>query len=375
MKATVWITLIAILTTGSCKPLLSSSGTEAGPIVPVDTTQTLSTIAFGSCNRTDLEQPLWDDILAQQPDLWIWLGDNVYADTRDMDVMQEKYQQQRQQPGYQQLLASVPMVGIWDDHDYGINDGGKHYAQKEESRDLLLDFLDVPKTNDVWDRDGAYQSYTFGPEGKRVKVILLDTRYFRDTLVHSEEEGRRYTENPEGDILGEAQWQWLTQELTQSDAQVNIIGSSIQVIAEDHGWEKWANFPEARQRLFNLIADASPGRCATQRRPPHRRNIALRCAQPTLFQGVVLLSGDRHIGEISRLDVLNLPYSLYDITSSGLTHSFEQANEENQHRVSPLITSLNFGLIKINWNKKPISLTYQIVGEEEKVFAEKQVRY
>ena len=350
MKATVWITLIVILLAGSCKPPLASSGTEASAVAPVDTTRTLSTIAFGSCNRTDLEQPLWDDILAQQPDLWIWLGDNVYADTRDMDVMQKKYQQQRQQPDYQQLLASVPVVGIWDDHDYGINDGGKHYAQKEESRDLLLDFLDVSKTNDVWDREGAYQSYTFGPEGQRVKVILLDTRYFRDTLVHSEEEGRRYTENPEGDILGEAQWQWLTQELTQSDAQVNIIGSSIQVIAEDHGWEKWANFPEARQRLFNLIADAQA-------------------------QGVVLLSGDRHIGEISRLNVPNLSYPLYDITSSGLTHTYEQADGENQYRVSDLITSLNFGLIKIDWNKKPVSVTYQIVGEEEKVFAEKQVRY
>ena len=350
MKTTVWITLIIILTTGSCKPPLSSSGTEAGPIVPVDTTQTLSTIAFGSCNRTDLEQPLWDDILAQRPDLWIWLGDNVYADTRDMDVMQEKYQQQRQQPGYQQLLASVPMVGVWDDHDYGINDGGKHYVQKEESRDLLLDFLDVPKTNDVWDREGAYQSYTFGPEGKRVKVILLDTRYFRDTLMLSAEEGKKYGPNPEGDILGEAQWQWLTQELTQSDAQVNIIGSSIQIIAEDHGYEKWANFPEARQRLFNLIADSQA-------------------------PDVVLLSGDRHIGEMSRLNLPNLPYPLYDITSSGLTHTYEQADEENQHRVSSLVTSLNFGLIKIDWDKKPVSITYQIMGKG-KVLAERvEVRW
>ena len=39
------------------------------------------TIAFGSCNKHNVNNVLWDDILAARPQIWIWGGDNVYADT------------------------------------------------------------------------------------------------------------------------------------------------------------------------------------------------------------------------------------------------------------------------------------------------------
>ena len=343
-------TFLILLVTGSlllnCQPAAPRGpSATTPPAAALDTTQTLTTIAFGSCNRQDEPQPLWDDILAQQPDLWIWLGDNIYGDTDDMREMRGKYNQQLAQPGYQQLRATVPVVGTWDDHDYGVNDGGKEFAQKAASRDLMLEFLAVPKNQPVWDREGAYQAYTFGPTGRRVKILLLDTRYFRDALLASADTARRYGANASGDLLGEAQWRWLEAELSNSDAQVHLIGSSIQVLAEDHGFEKWANFPQSRQRLFDLIAD-------------------------TQTPGVVLLSGDRHIGEISRYDVPGVPYPLYDLTSSGLTHVYEEADEPNRYRVSDLITELNFGLITIDWNSNPIRLTYQIRGGGGKVLAE-----
>ena len=342
------VLILFILTaSGACAPKNTSLGTVA-PSLLLDTTQTLTTIAFGSCNRHTLPQPLWNDILAQQPDLWIWLGDNIYGDTHNMKKMRNKYADQRSQPDYQRLIASVPVVGTWDDHDYGINDGGKEFAEKAASRDLMLEFLEVPKQRPVWNREGAYQSYTFGPEGQRVKVVLLDTRYFRDDLVASAEEGLRYGPNPTGDLLGDAQWRWLERELTDSDAQIHIIGSSIQVLAEDHGFEKWANFPQSRQRLFELIGDSKAA-------------------------GVVLLSGDRHIGEISRYDAPVLPYPLYDITSSGLTHVYEEADEENRYRVSDLIAVLNFGLVIIDWESEPVRVTYQIRGEAGEVLAEEQI--
>ena len=314
----------------------------------VDTTQTLTTIAFGSCNKTTLPQPLWGDILAQQPNLWIWLGDNIYGDTDNMKKMRRMYAEQLAQPDYQQLITSVPVIGTWDDHDYGVNDGGKEFSEKAASRDLMLEFLGVPKNRAIWNREGAYQSYTFGPAGHQVKVLLLDTRYFRDNLVASTQEGLRYGPTAEGDLLGDAQWQWLENELRDSDAQINIIGSSIQVLAEDHGFEKWANFPQSRQRLFQLIGDSQAS-------------------------GVVLLSGDRHIGEVSRYEAPYLPYPLYDITSSGLTHVYEQADEENRHRVSDLISVLNFGLITLDWSSKPVRVTYQIKGEEGTVLAQETV--
>ncbi|MDF9795309.1 alkaline phosphatase D [Catalinimonas alkaloidigena] len=308
----------------------------------IDTQAVVSTIAFGSCNRQDQPQPLWQPILANDPDLWIWLGDNIYGDTDDMKEMAAMYAQQKQQPGYQQLYQNVPVIGIWDDHDYGINDGGKAFHKKKESRDLMLDFLDVDDEAKVRKREGGYQAYTFGPEGRQVKVILLDTRYFRDTLLNNEEVGRRYKPDPDGDMLGEAQWIWLEKELAESSAEINIIASSIQVISEEHGFEKWANLPTSRERLFQYIEDSGA-------------------------RGVVLLSGDRHIGEISKINISGVPYPIYDITSSGLTHVYEDADESNRHRVGELVTNLNFGIIEIKW-ESPISLTYSIKGRNNQTY-------
>ncbi len=346
-------TFLTLLTVSSfllnCQPSVPlGQSANIPPTAALDTSQTLTTIAFGSCNKQDEPQPLWDDILAQRPDLWIWLGDNIYGDTDNMKKMRSMYAKQLAQPDYQRLITSVPVVGTWDDHDYGVNDGGKEYSEKQASRDLLLEFLAVPKNQPVWQREGAYQSYTVGPAGRRVKILLLDTRYFRDALVASANEDRRYGPNASGDLLGEAQWRWLETELTNSDAQVHIIGSSIQVLAEDHGFEKWANFPRSRQRLFDLIAD-------------------------TQAPGVVLLSGDRHIAELARYDAPGVDYPLYDLTASGLTHVYEAADEPNRYRVSDLITVLNFGLITIEWNSSPVQLTYQIRGDGGKVLAEEEV--
>ncbi len=319
-------------------------------VATIDSTQTLQNIAFGSCNKQDSPQPLWQPILASNPDLWIWLGDNIYGDTHDMAAMQAMYEKQKEHPDYQKLLQQVPVIGIWDDHDYGINDGGRFYSQKEKSRALMLNFLNVSEKNPVRSREGGYQAYTFGPAGKQVKIILLDTRYFRDTLQKSQDGKRRYLPNQEGDILGEAQWQWLTRELSNSQANLYIIGSSIQVIAEEHGYEKWANFPRSRQKLLDLI---------------------VRSGAP----GVVLLSGDRHIAEISKMQPPGLAYPLYDITSSGLTHTFEDAKENNRYRLGQLITKLNFGTITIDWNKSPLEVTYQVKGEHNQVLTEETIRY
>lgn len=340
---------ILLLLSCSAPKQAAQYGENLPAYASLDTTEVLTTIAFGSCNRQEEPQPLWQDIIDQQPDLWIWLGDNIYADTADIEAMREMYRQQLSHPDYQRLYTQVPVVGTWDDHDYGVNDGGKNFPAKRASREALLDFLRVPSDRPVRQREGAYQSYTFGPAGQQVKIILLDTRYFRDSLLNSSSEGRRYDPNPEGDILGEEQWSWLEEELRTSPAQINIVGSSIQVIAEDHGFEKWGNFPLARQRLLELIADAEA-------------------------RGVILLSGDRHIGEISRLSLPNMSYPLYDITSSGLTHVYEKADEENRYRVSNLVASLNYGLIQINWQSPP-QVTITINGENGSSYALETVTY
>ena len=121
--------------------------------------QELTTIAFGSCSRQSLPQLMWPFVLDQSPDLWIWTGDNIYGDSEDMGVLKKKYDRQKSEANYQKMRASMDIIGIWDDRDYGVNDGGKEFPKRAESRDLMFEFLNVPKSHPAWKREGAYQSY------------------------------------------------------------------------------------------------------------------------------------------------------------------------------------------------------------------------
>ena len=297
----------------------------------------LDVVSFGSCNFHDAKQDLWKPVVDNGADLWIWLGDIVYADTENMAKMSKFYDAQKNHPAYSRFLTFCPVLGTWDDHDYGVNDGGVGYPKKQESKELLFDFLEVPESSPANTRDGVYQSYSMGPTGKKVKVIILDTRWFRDDIELNE---GAYLPNTSGTILGEAQWEWLESELKNSDAQVHIIASSIQVVARDHRFEKWANFPNERTKLIRMLREL---------RPPN----------------VVFISGDRHIGEISKDLSMGVDYPIYDITSSGLTHSYESVgNEPNRHRIGEITGKRNFGTLKIDWDSDPIKITAELRGEE-----------
>ena len=309
----------------------------------------LNTISFGSCNDENKKQTIWADVAKNKPDLWVWLGDIIYADTDDMQKMGDLYQGQKNDPDYSKFSAQCQIIGTWDDHDYGVNDGDKTFPKKEQAKEHLFNFLNVPKDNPAWNRPGAYQSYTFGPTGKKVKIILLDTRYFRDELVKNRRgDGPRYEINKEGDILGFKQWQWLENELSNSDAQLHLLCSSIQVFPKEHHFEKWANFPAARQKLIKLISKTKPS-------------------------NLLILSGDRHIAEISMADV-DEDTSIYEITSSGLTHTWSRIKTEpNEYRVGDLIAQLNFGVLHIDWSGPEPKVTADIKGVENKLYIECQL--
>jgi alkaline phosphatase D len=321
----------------SCKPAEKSVSVSG---------ESVDIIAFGSCNRQNRPQPLWQPIISDQPDLWIWMGDNIYGDTPNMDTLRAKYELQDQVPDYQALKAKTPIIGVWDDHDYGINDGGKNFAQKKQSRDLMFDFLGVPVNAPERKREGAYSSHLIGTGDNLVKVILLDARYFRDTLERID---KVYQLNQNGEVLGEAQWKWLEEELKNSPAKINLISSGVQILPTEHAYEKWANFPKERERLLDLIAKSGA-------------------------KTPVLLSGDRHIAEVMKLTDSRFPNGLFEITSSGLTHTWgEITPEPNQYRIGQLIAKLNYGLALIDWKKEEV--TFQIKGEKGVVIATQVVPF
>lgn len=288
----------------------------------------LNKIAFGSCNKSKNTGEIWPAITEKDPDLWIWTGDIIYGDTENMGVLKKKYDAQYFHPDYQNFISKVPVLGIWDDHDYGVNDGGHEYPRKKESRDLLFEFLNVSKDQPAWKREGAYQSYTIGPTGQQVKIILLDARYFREELQDDLRPNNRYLPNHDGIILGEDQWNWLKNELSHSQAQAHIIASGIQVIPDEQGYEKWANFPKARKMILEMIADIKPA-------------------------NTLLISGDRHMAEFSQISFDS--YLITEVTSSGMSHTWRDtsAREKNAYRIGPQIVRRNFGTLDINWNDTP----------------------
>ncbi|WP_066507680.1 alkaline phosphatase D family protein [Rufibacter sp. DG15C] len=344
LSRVIWLLLFLAF---SCTTIDTDRQTHT--LAPANAQTPLVTLALGSCNSTERDQPLWTEILKNNPQLWIWLGDNIYGDTEDMRVLKAKYNQQKQHPDYQNLYQQIPVIGVWDDHDYGRNNAGKEYPFKVQSARLFWDFLDEPAKSPNRKHKGVYSSHTYGPVGKQVKVLLLDGRYNRDSLMGQEP---KYGENKKGDLLGEAQWRWLERELRNSKAQFHLIGTGLQIIPNDHGYERWGNFPKARTRLFNLIAK-------------------------TKAANVILLSGDRHFAEISRMTWPGVPYPIFEFTSSGLTHSWMSGfvHEENQYRVGQMHDKLNFGVLRFHWDQTPYQVDFEIRGKNNRLHQKTQVRY
>ncbi len=304
-------------------------------------------IAFGSCDDEDRKNHLWDEVLAADPNLWLWGGDIIYADTEDMQEMQQKYNKQLKDSLYLALVKQTEIMGTWDDHDYGVNDGGAEYPMKKEAQQLLLDFLGVSKESKQRNREGVYTSKVFKTTSGSIKVIVLDTRYFRSPLTKSKDPGKRYHPGV-GTLLGESQWLWLSEELKSSEASFNIILSSIQMLSGEHGFETWANFPAEQQRFFNLLKTSKA-------------------------KNVIVLSGDRHISEFSAKAVKDLPL-LIDFTSSGLTHAYRDfKGEPNMYRMGYVVPTESFGVLRLNL--KTNRVLFQMIGDGNVVLQSHQRFY
>ena len=337
MKSAITLCLLSIL----------SLSAQAAPASDFSDPNEVQTIAFGSCfNPKHKKFQIFDGILKQEPDLFLFLGDNIYGDTNDMEVLKAKYAELDAVPGFAKLRETSRVLGTWDDHDYGINDGGNTYKMRKESAEIFLDFFKVPADSPPRQREGIYSSHTFGPKGKVCQIILLDTRYFRDVLPRTKEKKKpgtvgwyKPTDDTSMTQLGQEQWKWLEEQL-QVPADLRIIASSVQVLAYEKGMENWGNVPHERKRLFDLLKK-------------HK-------AQHSFF-----ISGDVHYAELSKMEVDGYP--IYDMTSSGMSHPHGGwAKAPNSYRVGESHPVLNAGLIEIDWAGKKVTLSY-IDPEGEKI--------
>ena len=332
--------LVLILTFNSCN---TSPKTDTVPTKKSDNNVDF-TIAFGSCNNQVLVNNLWDDIESFDPNVWIWGGDVIYSDTEDMKFLEKNFIKQKNDSTYNSFLKKYEVIGTWDDHDYGLNDGGFEYSKKDSAQQLFLDFLDVPLNDVRRKQEGLYHSKLYTLKEGSINVIVLDTRYFRSNLTLDPETRKKYKPNKlgEGTMLGKKQWLWLENEIINSQASYTIIVSSIQFLASEHGFESWGNMPHEVKKLEKILMLNKDTK-------------------------TIILSGDRHISEFSSKNILGLSYPLLDFTSSGMTHSYTSfKSEPNKFRIGNVVSDKSFGLLKFNFSKKEVQL--EMRGDNNTLF-------
>lgn len=296
-------------------------------------------IGVASCADQDKPQPIWDAALQQRCGFFVFAGDNVYASDApfEIDKLRKAYADLAAKDNFQRLRNTTPHLAVWDDHDFGVNDGGAEFAHKQASKDEFLRFWRAAADDPRRTREGLYHTQVIERGGRRVQIIGLDTRWFRSPLKVTDERGapgkERYLPDadPAKTMLGDAQWQWLEAQL-RAPADVRVIVSSVQCVVEGHGFERWGNLPAERERLYRLIRD-------------------------TKARGVVIVSGDRHIGGLYREANATLPYPLYEMTSSGVTHPWATAKEAGPNRIDPLITVQHYGVVDIDFAARQLTLS------------------
>ena len=315
-------------------------GATAGAVAwkrPPEPGTALTRIGFGSCLVQSRPQPIWEAVIAARPQAFLMMGDNVYGDfkTADGAKLKEAYEALSTAEAFRRAAGALPMLATWDDHDYGLNDGGADFAHKAVAQRLFEAFWTGSGTREGIKGPGIAYAREFGPDGRRVQIIMLDTRSFRSALKRKPEDDKakgRYV--PDDDaaktMLGDEQWAWLEQQLKRP-ADLRLVVSSIQVIAEGHRWERWGNLVHERRRLMALI-DATGAR------------------------NIVFLSGDRHRAGLYQLAEANGP-RLFEATSSSLNRSFPDPDERGPHQIGAMFGENNFGMVEIDWAARLVTVS------------------
>jgi len=300
-------------------------------------------IGFGSCLTQEKPMPIFNAIKSENYDLFLMLGDNVYGDTDSNDLIELRDAYEKQRENFDRLNLNFPFEAIWDDHDYGKNDGGEEYIYKEEAEQIFLDFWNIPQDDIRRNRPGLYFEKTQEIDGISIQMIFLDTRFFRDALLPTDERGapgkERYIPHTDTSLtmLGEDQWTWLQEQLDK-EVDHKIIVTSIQFLAMGHGWEAWKTLPHERQRLIDLVDQSS--------------------------SEVLFISGDRHRGGLYQFSTQSGKV-ISEMTSSSLNLAFANDEEDGPLRSGPTFVQENYGEILLD--KLTNTLTVNLKDNQGKI--------
>jgi len=300
----------------------------------------------GSCayfNQPQYDRPgkpyggdssIFETMAKERSAFMVWLGDEWY--TREVDYFSEwglwyRAQQTRALPILQNFWKAMPQYAMWDDHDYGPNDIGKNYILKNTSREIWKKYWCNPSYGEK--EEGTYTMLNYGD----VDIFLTDDRWWRsDDKTKDSVNGMP---NPEKEMLGARQMEWLKNSLLFSTATFKIVSIGSQVLNPVSPFDKWDKFPAEYDEFMKFIDEYK-------------------------ITGVVFLTGDRHHTEIIKVDRPGA-YPLFDITVSPLTsgtHTFGGSEKNNPYRVLGIDEKQNYGRFSFSGKRNERKLTVEFFG-------------
>ena len=292
-------------------------------------------IAYGSCPRYQLDrtQEIWTTVLRFQPDLFFWIGDNIYGDSQDPEILAEEWRRQRDVATLQPVIHTIPQLATWDDHDFGLNDYGRRHPRKADALKVFKRYWANPAYG-LPGTPGVFFKYTYGG----IDFFFIDCRYYRDPNKEPDHPGKTF--------LGQEQRAWLQQSLKNSATPFKvIISGSGWSNAKGPGGDSWSSYLHERDALFDFIRDSQ-------------------------ISGVILLSGDTHKGELNAIPWSEKGgYDFYDLVSSPLGQTPGQANPNRKPeiRIRPVFTREdNFGLLEFDLTGEPV-LRFNLIGTSGRV--------
>lgn len=295
------------------------------------------TVAMGSCtyvNEPEYDRPgrpygdgmrIFDAIADKNPDLMLWLGDNIYLREPDWGSRSgylHRYTHTRSVPELQRLLRTTKHYAIWDDHDFGPNDADGSWVNSTLARETF----DLFWANPTCGIPGDEQSVATHFSHADVDFFLLDNRTHRVPA-------KLKTGTPQ--MLGKPQLDWLIQALRYSDASFKLVAVGSQVLSTANEYENYATMPEERAELLRRIEAEG-------------------------IQGVVFLTGDRHFTELSELRLKD-GNVVHDLTVSPLTSGTYEPKLTNTNQVEgTLVTKRNFATLSFSGVRKERVMHIQV---------------
>jgi alkaline phosphatase D len=280
------------------------------------------------------DSSIFETMAKEKSAFMLWLGDEWY--TREVDYYSDwglwyRASHDRALPVLQNFWKSMPQYAIWDDHDYGPNDIGKQYILKNTSREIWQKYWCNPSYGEKG--EGTYTMMSWGD----VDVFLTDSRWFRSP--DRTRDSLNGMPNPDKQLLGATQLEWLKNSLLYSTATFKIIAMGSQVLNPVSPFDKWMRFPVEYADFMNFLVI-------------------------NRINGVIFLTGDRHHSEIIKADRPGT-YTLYDITVSPLTsgtHAFGSAEKNNPGRVLGIDQKHNYGRLSFSGRRNERKMMVEFFG-------------